>query len=185
MTISASNLTPYALTKSFPVSPLGDGEWQAEPHVLTWKENDFPCAIIRAYTGGLAGYVGLPASHPSVNFVSMQLDFFQVHGEITYNEWGKDRVYYWIGFDCSHHSDFKPAIHMLSSNSENAQYRNISYVKEQITSLIQQIQTIPPAGQKPSLLSAEGKELLRAIFVAHVPNGRERFDYFCQTCLGE
>lgn len=67
----------------------------------------FKCAIRGGFAG--CGYVGVPKGHPwekCGSYWSEPLDSVDVHGGVTYAEWGDDgrlpSGLFWIGFDTAH-----------------------------------------------------------------------------------
>jgi hypothetical protein len=114
------------------------GPWDSEPGEAAWVDTvtDFPCYIQRSGGGALCGYVCLPAGHPwhgeSYNSI-YELYPVDVHGGLTFSVQRGD---YWvIGFDCSHSGDCVPC---YSWTLANGTYRDMAYVKAQVTALARQ-----------------------------------------------
>lgn len=93
------------------------------------------CRIIRNAMGALCGYVTVPYplyySHGKT-----KLQQLSVHGGITYSSF--DDNGYRIGFDCNHATDWVPGI-ITNYYGEEADYRNLTFVKTNIQYLIDQI----------------------------------------------
>lgn len=139
-------------------SEWGDGPWMNEPDKLQWQDDatGLPCLIVRNshMTGSLCGYVGLPSNHPDAGKGYDDVDV-EVHGGLTYSDFCQphadesigichvpapgesDRVW-WLGFDCSHAFDLSPAMRAFSRPDGDV-YRDIDYVKGQVTHLAAQL----------------------------------------------
>lgn len=146
-----------------PKAEWGDGPWQTEPDKVTWHDEttDMACMIVRGPLGALCGYVGVPPGHPwhGVSFMSIGAD---THGGLSYSDAcggdvchvpaaGKPHDVWWVGFDCGHGFDLKPA-HRPMLNSVRGlteemvtsmlgmgeQYRDIDYVRRTVLDLAQQ-----------------------------------------------
>lgn len=85
--------------------------------------------------GHLCGYVVIPEDHPLYQKNYDEIDL-EVHGELTYSDSdlisvGED---FCIGFDCAHAGDWIPMY-----GFENDTYKDITFVENEIKSLIDQI----------------------------------------------
>lgn len=118
------------------------GPWIDEPDSDAWVDRGYLCAIRRNFMGALCGYVGIPLDHPLLYHqfpaqvkgkVEGSID---VHGGVTFNE--EIEGVYWIGFDCSHYMDYMPV------HPGHGTYRTFEYVKDQVTSMVDQAAAIPP-----------------------------------------
>lgn len=98
-------------TDTLPKSAWGPGPWQDEPDEARWTDTatGLRCAILRDdLTGALAGYVEI--DHPKLCQPVEELDF-DVYGEITWSGiLFDDETGWWVGFDCWHINDVKPAL---------------------------------------------------------------------------
>ena len=137
------------------------GEWDTEPDKaqFTDEKTGLPCLIVRALSGALCGYVGVPEGHPyfGKNFYDVYdiTQELEVHGGLTFSDFcahspdesrgichvpapgEPDRVW-WLGFDCAHGGDAIPAYHHKIKDYMNI-YRSFAYVKRQCEKLAQQI----------------------------------------------
>lgn len=134
------------------------GPWTSEPDKVqfTDKMTSFPCLIVRNGGGSLCGYVGVPLGHPLYGVDYNDLDM-GVHGGLTFA--GKcqedqeddghgvchkvdpdesDNVW-WLGFDCAHYMDISPLMLRENLYSGEGSYKDIEYVKSQISGLAFQI----------------------------------------------
>lgn len=134
-----------------------DGPWQHESDKIHWidRQSDLDCLIVRAPLGALCGYVGVPPDHPCHERDYSEIEV-SVHGGLTYaaacqkggpicHTPASERAenLWWIGFDCSHAWDLAPGMsHILSQHGLSdygCVYRNIGYVREEVTTLAQQL----------------------------------------------
>lgn len=118
-------------TWTFPeCRPPGGGPWTSEPDKAQWVDEatGLDCLIVRANTGALCGYVGVPAGHPWHGQRWTEAPAIQelhVHGGVNYSdpcveggeqaaavchvpEPGRPDDVWWLGFDCSHVGDYAP-----------------------------------------------------------------------------
>lgn len=142
--------------------PWPKGEWDNEPDKMQYQDEQtgLPCLIVRNYSGGLCGYVGVDKRHP---FYQKRYDevYVSVHGGLTFSDFcmpNKDEStgichvpsknephkVWWLGFDCVHLGDASPGMMAVSlgiglSIREYEVYRNIDYVKSEISQLAKQI----------------------------------------------
>ena len=145
-----------------------DQPWLTEPDRLEWKDEatGLPCLIVRVSGhGALCGYVAVLPSHPwhGVNysacanrppcaepFCNHAPDVrVEVHGGLTYSGRCQGKVchvaapgdVWWFGFDCAHLGDLTPE-RPERLTLEPTVYRDIGYVREQVTRLAQQLAMI-------------------------------------------
>jgi hypothetical protein len=112
------------------------GEWDNEPDYLEIEYKGFKGIIKRnPHTGCLLGYVDLPPNHKfhGVGYDDIAID---AHGGLTYAD--ASEQYWRIGFDCAHCGDIMPA-YDIPAIYEDALYRNIDYVRDQIKNVIHQL----------------------------------------------
>ena len=102
---------------------------------LTFGYNDFYCIVKRQPSGHLCGYVELPLKFKDT--VSVEKDFYSVHGGITYEEIDEFEETYTIGFDCTKSTDWIPATGQYGFS--DAKYRDIDYVKSELKHLVDEI----------------------------------------------
>lgn len=63
-------------------------------------------------------------------------DLIDVHGSVTFSGesyWTEIPGCWWYGFDCAHYGDYQPGIH------SDGEYRDIDYVRQQTTSMAEQL----------------------------------------------
>jgi len=132
----------------------GEGEWINEPDFVRFDYKGFACAIKRVAVwkkgepdqlllGHLSGYVAIPKEHPLYKKEYPEIDI-DCHGGLSFSE--EDDLDWWIGFDCARSNDIMPYIEKMKKkfgidNSPifNKTYRNISYVKAQCESIVDQL----------------------------------------------
>lgn len=135
------------------------GPWDAEVDRLEWidAKTGLNCMIIRNdHLGFLCGYVGLPPGHPHYDADYNDVGV-EVHGGLTYGAMcsgkichvpqpGEPEHLYWLGFDCGHAWDVAPSSILfrekygLNSVWPNEDvYRDLPYVKAQVTALARQL----------------------------------------------
>jgi hypothetical protein len=135
-------------------STWGSGPWQSEPDKVQWPDpaTGLPCLIVRNYGGALCGYVGVSEGHPYFKKEYGDVDV-SVHGGLTYSglctghichipEPGEPDHVWWLGFDCGHFMDVSPAYlarHPEESVFSRGYYRDLTYVREQVTQLAAQL----------------------------------------------
>jgi hypothetical protein len=152
----------------------GRGPWDDEPDKAEWRYRALPCLIVRNSGGALCGYVGLPPGHPmhGVGYDDVELapdddgdTYPRVHGGLTFSDrchegghichvagTGEPDDVWWLGFDCSHGGDVRPAdapgsymeglyqAHGLGRSSSMGEcYRDLSYVRRQVEALADQL----------------------------------------------
>ncbi len=128
---------------------FGKGEWMNEPDKAEWidEETNLPCLIVRASIGTLCGYVGVPLKSKLAKKDYNDIEV-SIHGGLTYGSKCNDIIcheadeeVFWFGFDCAHAGDLTPlrVSRLLSSDIFHEMYRNFEYVKNEVTSLAQQI----------------------------------------------
>lgn len=111
-------------------------EWENEPNQVDYEIHGYKVQIFRnPYLGNLLGYVFLNKDQPCYGCRESEIDV-RVHGGITYAE--KYGDYWKIGFDCAHSGDFMPYAGP-HNNSSSFTYKNIQYVKDQLTNLVDQL----------------------------------------------
>lgn len=153
---------------------MAQWNWKNEPDMLSWKTGEYHCVILRNWSGILCGYVGVKEDHPLYGKDYYDLGF-SCHGGLTYSGnsvMDKDRWY--IGFDCAHAFDYIPGLEEELKKMEEEtdlffktlgvnlkklmgihkpQYRNIEYVREQISILM--LQCIEYKQEKATLKNLE------------------------------
>ncbi len=134
--------------------------WKNEPNIVSKMFKEYHLLILRHFNSKhLCGYVGVPKNHvlhgKSDNWeadkgsVEQFISNLNVHGGVTYTgtlelrksiekELSEQDIiamqnFWYIGFDCAHLGDY------TLWHTEGT-YRNIEYVKEQITDLLVQIE---------------------------------------------
>ncbi len=133
------------------------GPWDNEPDRLEWRdaETGLPCLIVRAWTGALCGYVGVPPEHPlhGTDYDAVPLDVASApHGGLTYAQScdetgtichapapGEDENVWWFGFDCAHFMDRTPGMDTALSWTYGT-YRTVAYVQEEVARLARALQ---------------------------------------------
>lgn len=114
-------------------------EWENEPSEQYGVESGFAVYALRhKHLGHWCGYVSLPPTHPLHGKGYNDIDV-DVHGGLTYAEEGKNGAWD-FGFDCAHSGDLCPLSRReIASMGDGSTYRNLEYVKGQITSLAEQL----------------------------------------------
>lgn len=138
------------------------GEWDNEPDKVQWTDpaTGLICLAKRNHYGSWCGYVGIAADHPAYgkDYDSVEVD---CHGGLTYSglcqegppeqiichvpESGQPEHLYWLGFDCGHCDDLAPGTrafckrYALLEYQEYEVYRNLDYVKQEVTGLAAQL----------------------------------------------
>lgn len=167
-----NNNETYTLTrKEYPIpkSKWGEGEWQHEPDRLEWIDeySGYPCIAKRVmHHGAWCGYVGISKGHKLQGKVwgDKEVNKLRVHGGITYAEpcdgdpingvchkSDNDDIW-WLGFDCAHGFDYRPATEALYAislhlnphlrvyyNKSKEPYRDLEYVQIECTKLAKQL----------------------------------------------
>jgi len=139
--------------KDFPT-----GEWSAEPDFVQWSAYGLQCLAIRDMKlGSWRGFVGLEKSHKGYSQSHAELlesgwmPNLEVHGTLTfagklpakYKELNKST--WWVGFECSHGTDYLPLVKVDQSSpfytSLRSQqvYKNIHFVRKQTNQLAKQL----------------------------------------------
>ena len=167
---------------------LERGPWRNEVDAAQWEDpaTKLPCMIRRHLAlGSWCGYVGVPATHPAFGRHHDKLsERYHAHGGVNFasfcqGEPGRDVCHvvepgendrvWWIGFDCCHALDLKPALRahqaalpMLSGEQPiigdlRVEYRAIGYVKAECAALAQQLYAAGFAAERAHLLSKETK----------------------------
>lgn len=135
------------------------GPWMSEPDKVQWKDEEtgYACLVVRNSVGAWCGYVGLNPDHPlyEKHYSDMyDTHNFHVHGGLTYSDHcmegpedeaichipdpGEPDHVWWLGFDCAHAYDLCPGNrHIIAI--EGDVYRDLEYVKNEVTSLAQQL----------------------------------------------
>jgi hypothetical protein len=125
----------------------GPGPWQAEPDLVLWwdAETDFELMIIRSeMSGALCGLLAVRSGHP---WYLKEYDFIraEVHEGLTFSNFRAEGPGWWIGFDCGHEQDVRPASEARLREAgyepcrfDYQQYRDIKFVKEQLDGLARQ-----------------------------------------------
>jgi len=154
--------------KTIDKTTWGPGPWQDEPDKVQWQDaaTGLPCLIVRnMYSGNLCGYVGLAPGHP-LYLCSHHDCNPQTHYGLSFSggcshgpeeqsichkpDVGEPDNVWWLGFDCGHApSDAQPGLvaHYKSTGTapdmvaffSRGQYRDLAYVKNEVTKLAQQL----------------------------------------------
>ena len=123
--------------------------WRTEPDRVAWRDakTGFQCLILRSQMGNLCGYVRVPRGHAlhGKRYHQRGIDRgIGVHGGITFSGClGGRRMKrgHWFGFDCAHWRDLVPQMMRLGlfASDESLVYRDITYVRDECTSLAAQL----------------------------------------------
>lgn len=126
------------------------GPWDNEVDRYEWRDEstNYPCLIVRNGSGGLCGYVGITEDHPEyekdyndipVNVHGGVTYFFPCDGElICHVPLPGEKEVKWVGFDCVHSGDYAPG-YGRDYFQKDAIYRDVEYVRGEITSLASQL----------------------------------------------
>lgn len=153
--------------------------WDLEDDKYSWRDETtkLPCLIVRGRMGNLCGYVGVYSEHALYNTPYDEFPYeavpyeadISVHGGLTYGpeacageichiaEEGEPEPH-WFGFDCAHSQDLIPG--MPVTCSWGGIYRNVEYVRENVTRLARQLQAlkdIPWPEKEADKHESEGK----------------------------
>jgi hypothetical protein len=138
----------------------GPGPWHDEPDKLQWIDDatGFDCLIVRANSGALCGYVGVGPGHPLHGSDYCEVDV-DVHGGLTYSAGcdegrqdrgichvpapGRPADVWWLGFDCAHFRDVRPADDAVLAR--DGAYRSIEYVRAECRKLARQLAAVKQA----------------------------------------
>lgn len=139
------------------------GPWDSEPDKVQWIDpaTGLDCLIHRNPGGALCGYVGVPPGHPchgrGYNAVHDMLPGLRVHGGLTFSdscaleesadghgichvpEPGRPADVWWLGFDCAHEGLRGDLVPRGGWCPSGAVYRDLAYVRDQVTSLARQL----------------------------------------------
>lgn len=128
-----------------------DGPWSTEPDELpVWRDDatGLHCVARRSHAGQWCGYVGVASDHPA--YGQPAPDGIDVHGGVlstarlctkcAQREPSLHDVW-WFGFDCGVF-DFDLCPVFASVGLFPGVYRDLTYVKDQITRLAQQFAAI-------------------------------------------
>lgn len=142
---------------------LGQGPWSNEPDRVEFRHAGLPCLIVRGPMGNLCGYAAVPPGHPwhGKGYDERDVDV-EVHGGLTFADkchegghichvpkHGEPDDVWWFGFACGHAGDLVPRIEatlrLLPGPPWDYQglglvYRDVTYVKEEVTRLAEQLQ---------------------------------------------
>lgn len=139
---------------------LPPGPWSTEPNKIQWvdEKTQLPCLIVRGGVGALCGYAGVYPGHlwHGVDYNEVGVG---VHGGLTFSdgcghsedpaqgvchipEPGTSDDVWWLGFDCGHFDDLSPSIdanRIFSTFGVARVYRDVTYVKDEVTKLAAQL----------------------------------------------
>lgn len=141
------------------------GVWDDEPDKKQWQDvaTGLPCLAVRnRFCGDWCGYVGVAPKHPffGKRYDDVALEEIAVHGGLTFAgpcsdgpeataichlpEAGEPDLVYWLGFDCAHCDDLRPAADSRGSVLgwqlyADTVYRPLSYVETQCRLLAEQL----------------------------------------------
>jgi|SRR5208282_2898929 len=135
----------------------GIGPWSTEPDAVDWMTRvGLRGVILRDdELGTWAGYVGLPPGHPAT---LRDVDTLHAHGGVNFGPKESSRPklrgsgLLWVGFDCAHAGDLVPAF-FGRSRLVIGEYRNVTYVREQVEDLAYQLSRVLRAGAGVSPLN--------------------------------
>lgn len=139
----------------------GEGPWQEEPDKKQWLDpaTGLPCLIVRNDGGALCGYVGVFSDHPDFGRHYDTIDV-EVHCGLTFGDFCAEsadesryichkssdaREVWWLGFDCSHCYDVRPADNAVlrrysfGDGAGIATYRDWGYVVCGVLDLARQL----------------------------------------------
>lgn len=143
----------HHVTSDKKLKAWGYGEWVEEPDQIEFEYLGYQCLILRMMypvdnpvvlgMGNLNGYVKIPDDHPWNGLDEEDIPC-NVHGGITYAQNRNDG--FWIGFDCGHTLDIVPSMvrnspgymEALASFNVPISYKNISFVENEIKSIVNQ-----------------------------------------------
>jgi hypothetical protein len=139
------------------------GPWDNEPDKAQWQDEatGLACLMLRARSHW-CGYVGVPETHPAFekDYSTVGAD---VHGGLTFADFcqeshdgnierlvchvpepGQPARVWWLGFDCIHSGDARPAMTQVEYEIErrfptDGHYRTFDYVKTETARLAQQL----------------------------------------------
>lgn len=139
------------------------GLWDKEPDKVQWpdEKTGLPCLAVRSHYGNWCGYVGVAEGHPAFGKGYHEIDAV-VHGGLTYAdacnpaetpergichvvEPGEPDHVWWLGFDCGHAFDRRPAMEAIYNRRGeppwplHAVYRTLGYVKLECRKLAKQL----------------------------------------------
>ena len=110
------------------------------------------CMTRRNQEGTWNGYVLVPKGHPwwSVDYSELE-DQVTVHGGLTFSGSWFEEGDWWLGFDHGHYYDTGPLDLVLdqiinSKRMEKKYYRDLPFVRGEVTRLAQQISSHPGKG---------------------------------------
>ena len=156
-------------------SEWGEGPWQSEPDKIQWPDEDtgLPCLIVRNKGGGnLCGYVGVGTDHPLYGMDYSDVEenhagYGIVHGGLTFSgpcrvdshesrgichvpDPGETDDVWWLGFDCAHYLDIRPAAKLVYAKigmdpgpeDVGAEYRTVEYVQNECRDLARYLASV-------------------------------------------
>lgn len=133
------------------------GPWNEEPDLVNLRIREYYCQIIRTDFGVLNGYVALWKGHKEYGkgYNSIDID---VHGGLSFSEQANspelgdiycdpldefhEGPHWYIGFDCIHWMDDAPGMISSTKLTPNSTYKNITFVKSELESLVQQLEEL-------------------------------------------
>lgn len=133
----------------------GEGPWQGEPDHVEWVQGPIYCVIQRTPMGTLCGYVGVPHGHPlyGVTHTDDKIGLLDVHGGLSFsarNLPGQgsqfDGHLWWFGFHCANKCDFVPESTMRAGTEDVQDYRNLSFVTNEVVCAARFMQNYLAAG---------------------------------------
>ena len=90
-------------------------------------------------------------AHGGITFAGLCRKDKKEHGICHIPGPGEPEVVWWFGFDCGHYQDFLPGMDRIIANALGV-YRDLSYVKAQVTNLAGQLAKLQPVAGKSKLL---------------------------------
>lgn len=147
-------------------SQWANGPWAAEPDRVEWRDTatGYPCLMLRHATlGHWCGYVAINPDHPLYEKDYCWRDEndeycdpgVEVHGGLTFAAPcqaqddvkhvchtpipGEPDNVWWFGFDCAHYGDLSPFQTAYRAPTCREVYKDVEFVKAEITSLAAQL----------------------------------------------
>lgn len=172
------------------------GPWDGEPDREEWRHAGLPCIVARGPLGAWCGYVGVPPGHPAYLKRADSVEA-QAHGGLNYAETcqgpvchipqkGESHHTWWLGFDTGHFGDLIPGMVATSEQmrrrfpaeaslwgrtlERGEVYRDLSYVKDEVNRLADQLSEMWLSKPFRPLATAWG--LFAGIVVAHTQHTR-------------
>lgn len=171
---------------SFDKLQWGRGPWTSEPDYAKWTDQatGYPCLIARSkQSGALKGFVGVSQGHPAhgqdKDSIPLDTNRFTLGvsdaGEAPDTELDVDQDRWWVGFDCGRFKvDHTPAPQYSPTTLPDTQYKDIHFVKQQVTFLAAELRKMADDQvqvSKPDQDSSQETEL-EPVSGLQVPKGQ-------------